>query len=43
VTSANQGDEIRVTGKNLDDLQNVMKYLKTLEDLKAPLVFENFR
>jgi uncharacterized protein YajQ (UPF0234 family) len=43
VTSANQGDEIRVIGKNLDDLQNVMKHLKTLEDLKAPLVFENFR
>lgn len=43
VTSVNQGDEIRVSGKNLDDLQKVMKHLKTLEDLKAPLVFENFR
>ena len=43
VTAANQGDEIRVSGKNLDDLQKVMKHLKTLEDLKAPLVFENFR
>ncbi len=42
VTAANQGDEIRVSGKNLDDLQNVMKHLKTLE-LKAPLVFDNFR
>jgi hypothetical protein len=43
VTAANQGDEIRVSGKNLDDLQNVMKHLKSLEDLKAPLVFDNFR
>jgi uncharacterized protein YajQ (UPF0234 family) len=43
VTSANQGEEIRVSGKNLDDLQKVMKHLKSLEDLKAPLVFDNFR
>ncbi|BFU77367.1 Protein of unknown function DUF520 like protein [Aduncisulcus paluster] len=43
VTATNQGEEIRVSGKNLDDLQKVMKHLKTLEDLKAPLVFDNFR
>jgi uncharacterized protein YajQ (UPF0234 family) len=43
VTAANQGEEIRVSGKNLDDLQKVIRYLKTLEDLKAPLVFDNFR
>ncbi len=42
VSAVNQGDEIRVTGKNLDDLQNVMRHLKSLE-LKAPLVFDNFR
>ena len=42
VSAVNQGDEIRVTGKNIDDLQNVMKHLNTLE-LKAPLVFDNFR
>lgn len=42
VTPTNQGDEIRVTGKKLDDLQSVMAHLKTL-DLKAPLVFDNFR
>jgi uncharacterized protein YajQ (UPF0234 family) len=42
VTSANQGDEIRVSGKNLDDLQKVIRHLKSLE-LKAPLVFDNFR
>ena len=43
VTAANQGEEIRVSGKNLDDLQKVMKHLKSLDDLKAPLVFDNFR
>ncbi len=42
VTAVNQGDEIRVSGKNLDDLQKVMNHLKSLE-LKAPLVFDNFR
>ena len=42
VSAVNQGDEIRVTGKNIDDLQAVMKHLKTLE-LKAPLVLDNFR
>ena len=42
VTALNQGDTIRVTGKNIDDLQTIMKHLKTL-DLKAPLVFDNFK
>ena len=42
VTAVNQGDEIRVSGKNLDDLQKVIAHLKSLE-LKAPLVFDNFR
>ena len=42
VKAVNQGDEIRVTGKNLDDLQDVMKHLKLL-NLKSPLVFDNFR
>lgn len=42
ITAVNQGDEIRVTGKNIDDLQAVMKHLRSLE-LKAPLVFDNFR
>ncbi len=42
VTAVNQGDEIRVSGKKLDELQAVMRHLKSLE-LKAPLVFDNFR
>ena len=42
VSAVNQGDEIRVSGKNIDDLQTIMTHLKSL-DLKAPLVFDNFR
>lgn len=42
VTAVNQGDEIRVSGKNIDDLQKIMTHLRSLE-LKAPLVFDNFR
>ncbi len=42
VKAVNQGDEIRVTGKNIDDLQTIMKHLKSL-DLKSPLVFDNFK
>lgn len=42
VKAVNQGDEIRVTGKNIDDLQTIMTHLKSL-DFKSPLVFDNFR
>ncbi|CAA6804352.1 MAG: FIG001943: hypothetical protein YajQ, partial [uncultured Sulfurovum sp.] len=42
VTPSIQGDEVRVTGKKIDDLQAVMTKVKTL-DLKAPLVFGNFK
>ncbi|MBD3841150.1 MAG: YajQ family cyclic di-GMP-binding protein [Campylobacterales bacterium] len=42
VTATNQGDTIRVSGKNLDDLQAVIRHLKS-QDFKAPLRFENFR
>jgi uncharacterized protein YajQ (UPF0234 family) len=42
VKAVNQGDEIRVTGKNIDDLQNIMQHLKSL-DFKSPLVFDNFK
>lgn len=37
-----QGDEVRVSGKKIDDLQKVIAEVKTL-DLKAPLVFGNFK
>ena len=42
VTPSIQGDEVRVSGKKIDDLQAVMFEVKTL-DLKAPLVFGNFK
>jgi uncharacterized protein YajQ (UPF0234 family) len=42
VTPPIQGDEVRVSGKKIDDLQAVMAEVKTL-DLKAPLVFGNFK
>ena len=42
VSSQTQGEQIRVTGKKRDDLQEVMVLLKSL-DLETPLQFENFR
>ncbi len=42
VTPSIQGDEVRISGKKIDDLQTVMAEVKTL-DLKAPLVFGNFK
>jgi len=42
VTTSIQGDEVRVSGKKIDDLQAVMQEIKSLE-LKAPLVFGNFK
>jgi len=42
VTVAIQGDSLRVTGKNKDDLQQVIQLLKA-EDLEVPLQFENYR
>jgi uncharacterized protein YajQ (UPF0234 family) len=42
VTASIQGDEVRVSGKKIDDLQSVMREVKTL-DVKAPLVFGNFK
>ncbi|PIO47686.1 MAG: YajQ family cyclic di-GMP-binding protein [[Chlorobium] sp. 445] len=37
-----QGDAIRVSGKQIDDLQAVQKHLLAL-DLNLPLQFENYR
>ena len=42
VTPSIQGDEVRVSGKKIDDLQAVIAEVKKL-DLKAPLVFGNFK
>ena len=42
VSSQAQGDQVRVTGKKRDDLQNVIAALKE-EDFGIPLQFKNFR
>lgn len=42
VTPSIQGDEVRVSGAKLDDLQKVIAEVRKL-DLNAPLVFGNFR
>jgi len=42
VQAAIQGEQVRVTGKNRDDLQDVIKMLRE-ENLEMPLQFNNFR
>ncbi|HKI04147.1 MAG TPA: YajQ family cyclic di-GMP-binding protein [Thermoanaerobaculia bacterium] len=42
VQAAIQGDTVRVTGKNRDDLQTVIATLKAM-DLDVPLTFANYR
>src|ERR1043165_4017934 len=42
IQSQTQGDQVRVTGKKRDDLQNVIQKLKEA-DLDVPLQFTNFR
>jgi uncharacterized protein YajQ (UPF0234 family) len=42
VQAAIQGDSVRVSGKNRDDLQTVIAVLKAL-DLDVPLTFTNYR
>ena len=42
VTAQIEGDSIRVKSKQIDDLQKVMKHIKSME-WEAPLVYENMR
>jgi cyclic-di-GMP-binding protein len=42
VQAAIQGDQVRVSGKKLDDLQAVIAHLKE-QDFGVPLQFENYR
>lgn len=42
VQAAIQGDSVRISGKNKDDLQEVIAHLKGL-DLDVPLTFTNYR
>ncbi len=43
VQAAIQGEQVRVTGKKRDDLQEVMAMLKAEESITLPLQFNNFR
>ena len=42
VQASIQGDKVRITGKNRDDLQECIQLLKK-SDIKLPLQFDNFR
>jgi uncharacterized protein YajQ (UPF0234 family) len=42
VQASIQGEQVRVTGKKRDELQNVMSFLKSA-DIDLPLQFNNFR
>ncbi len=42
VQASIQGDQVRVTGKKRDDLQDVITFLKE-QKLELPLQYENFR
>ncbi|MCW8825767.1 MAG: YajQ family cyclic di-GMP-binding protein [Gammaproteobacteria bacterium] len=42
VQSAIQGDQVRVTGKKRDDLQQVIAFLKA-SNIEQPMQFNNFR
>lgn len=43
VQASIQGDKLRVTGKNRDDLQDSIALLKKAEAVDLPLQFNNFR
>ncbi len=43
VQAAIQGDQVRITGKKRDDLQQVMAMLKASDKIELPLQFNNFR
>jgi len=43
VQAAIQGDQVRVTGKKRDDLQEVIAFLKNEKSIELPLQFTNFR
>lgn len=38
-----QGDQLRVTGKKRDDLQQAIAFLRSSSDIEMPLQYENFR
>jgi hypothetical protein len=42
VQASIQGEEVRVSGKKRDDLQDAIAFVKTLK-LERPLQYQNFR
>ena len=42
MTVSIQGESLRITGKNKDDLQQAINLLKA-QDVEVPLQFENYR
>jgi len=38
-----QGDTVRVTSKSIDDLQELIRHLQSLESIEVPLDFGNYR
>jgi uncharacterized protein YajQ (UPF0234 family) len=43
VQASIQGDQVRVTGKKRDDLQEVMAFLRQAKEVEVPVQFTNFR
>ncbi len=43
VQASIQGDQVRVTGKKRDDLQEVIQMLRADQTIEVPLQFNNFR
>ena len=43
VQAAIQGEQVRITGKKRDDLQQAMSFLKASDQLEMALQFNNFR
>ena len=43
VQASIQGEQVRVTGKKRDDLQEVIAMLRSSKEVELPLQFENFR
>ena len=43
VQIAIQGNELRVSGKKRDDLQNIIAFCKEIKGVEQPLQFINFR
>lgn len=38
-----QGEEIRVSGSKIDELQGIMQFLKNTDEISIPLQFTNYR